>query len=217
VLSPRTRSAGAPPPISVPAQRESRAAGVSLDNEGPEPASLRQDPAPANGLSSEGSAPPPEIRIVPDVRLEIVNATLAAPIPGPTVDAFAWMPPATVAAEKATRTPESPGTESRHSGPWPTATVRIEPVARLNVEPSPPLPAAAADSPSRPDSRKAPAVAPMDVSRSEPAPLHVEVTIGRIDIGAILPPSPPPPPAPPLGTPPMTLDDHLRRRRGEPA
>jgi hypothetical protein len=57
----------------------------------------------------------------------------------------------------------------------------------------------------------------MDVSRSEPAPLHVEVTIGRIDIGAILPPSPPPPPAPPLGTPPMTLDDHLRRRRGEPA
>jgi hypothetical protein len=51
-------------------------------------------------------------------------------------------------------------------------------------------------------------------TQSEPLPLHVEVTIGRIEITAAPPHTPPvvsPRPAPPQ---PMGLDEHLRRRRG---
>jgi hypothetical protein len=54
------------------------------------------------------------------------------------------------------------------------------------------------------------------LTQGDPPPLHVEVTIGRIEISAAPPSTPPvvtPRPPPPQ---PMGLDEHLRRRRGVP-
>ena len=53
-------------------------------------------------------------------------------------------------------------------------------------------------------------------THSDPAPVHVEVTIGRIEISSPPVPAPLPPAARSTAPPPMGLDEHLRRRRGVP-
>lgn len=68
----------------------------------------------------------------------------------------------------------------------------------------------------------APAVAPRRESTSATQPEvpeapSIRVTIGRIDVRAVLPPAPPVPPAPrprPQSAAKMSLDDYLRARRG---
>lgn len=82
----------------------------------------------------------------------------------------------------------------------------------------------------------APAVVPREiVARREPAgpvpegdgaaipepsvlPPSVQVTIGRVDVRAVMPPAPPAPPTPPARrTPALSLDDYLKRRNeGKP-
>jgi hypothetical protein len=99
--------------------------------------------------------------------------------------------------------------------PVPAPTVRERIVERAAAGPA----AEPAAEPKRPAPAVVPAPAPQPTRAawpelaSEAAPT-VQVTIGRIEVRAILP-APPAPAAPPVRRPATSLEDYLRARNGE--
>jgi hypothetical protein len=95
------------------------------------------------------------------------------------------------------------------------SSVELELVTRLEVAPVPALNAPEIV-------RGRPALRPRPARSAEPdrlpderVPVHVAVTIGRIDVSTVAAPMRIPAPRP-SALPAMTLDEHLRRRRGQP-
>lgn len=149
----------------------------------------------------------------------------------PSLDAGAVATPIDV-------TPNAARTEVRtaESAPVPTAPEAVHPsgeaeetpleighLLRLDVAPfvQAPLPAATPMQGETPGRSRASiqALARVDerAAPAAPPPLRVEVNIDRIEVRALTPTTPvPTPPLAPTRTP-MSLDEHLRRRRGEPA
>jgi hypothetical protein len=112
----------------------------------------------------------------------------------------------------------TPGATAEPTQPLSPSWHRIEHTLRVEALPAQqsPNPTLELRTAPPPSASTRPASSQALETHSDPAPLHVEVTIGRIEISSPPVPAPLPPAARSTAPPPMGLDEHLRRRRGVP-